>query len=149
MNALTVSLTVPPPPFREYLKELRSGEHETTRVCSEDGCDGAALWTKGYYLAGDRRVRVWVCKAHKVRNPNRVLPTPKSIQAAFDAERKYREKQALRARIVTESDKHVSVKELRSTGHGKALPYDRVANFRWEPLPGSVKKKRGRKNASR
>ena len=131
-----------------YMKnyvELLSSPNATTRTCSEDGCDAGARYTKGYYLVKDRRVRVWVCTEHYyTSNPSTVLPTPASIVAALKADDEFCEARAKHALLNSEPERSVSVKVLVSTGFGSALPFDRVAAFRWEPTPKSIKEKYGK-----
>lgn len=126
-----VRVQLPKSKHLEYFSRLVSGP-ETTRTCSEDGCEKPAPEVKGYYLAGNRRVRVWVCKEHRpVGITNQLLPTPPSIIAAFEAERAYCEKKEREYRINRDPERGVSVKTLAQTGHGKRVSNDRVASWRW------------------
>lgn len=94
-------------------------------------CGENAVFIDGYYLVGQRRVRVWVCAEHKLGFPTKVLPVPAHIQAALDAEEEYLEKMRRTTRYNADSEDSESVKFLAPTGHGEPIPYDRVAAWRW------------------
>lgn len=115
------------PKFYDYVGMPR----HTDRVCPSEGCDRPARLVNGYYLVDRRRVRVWSCARHYLGNPLRVLPTPPSIVAALEAEKRHYENMAKRYRYDVSPDKGVSVKTLASSGHGPQIPYDRAQSFRW------------------
>lgn len=155
MSALRVSVKVPASrkvsmlPYTRELVPFLLDNRETERVCAEAGCGAPARRIKGYYLVEYRRVRVWVCAEHlELGSPKIILPTPSSIQAGLDADTKHREAVARSLRIDVAPHERVSVKTMASSGHGTAIPFDRVKQFRWEPSPKKSNLKKGKKNAT-
>ena len=103
----------------------------TSRVCETLGCENPATHVDGYYLVVNRRERSCVCHTHWRGNPQNVLPTPPSIVAALEAERKREEAWAKHYKTDVDTESRVSVKAMAPSGHGKAYHPDRVANWRW------------------
>lgn len=108
-------------------------ETETTRICSQENCDNPARFVGGHYAVNGRRVRVWVCKDHKVANPLQELPVPQDILAGLAAEVEHADKMNLyyRQHGNLDADHGVSVKAFAATGHGNPIPGDRVKAWRW------------------
>lgn len=104
----------------------------TERACSQPDCRDKGAFVQGYYLVGGRRrVRVWVCRGHWLGIPATLLPTPASIVAAENAEEIHLKNMAKHYRQDVAPERHESVKALAATGHGKAIPTDRIAAWRW------------------
>lgn len=101
----------------------------TTRECSHADCSRPAPFIDGFYLVDTRRVRVWVCAAHRVGSPNLQLPVPFDVQAALDADAAYYAEQRERYKYITERDE--SVRTFGRGGHGDPIPNDRVKSWRW------------------
>lgn len=103
------------------------------RKCSVEGCTERGIGVIGHYMVGPRQVRVWGCLVHysQVENPLQVLPTPPGIVAALEAEQREYDEAARRDRTrVIDLDRR-SVHAFAPTGHGRTLPGDRVASWRW------------------
>lgn len=147
---MTTSVRVPVkrPTYYENFSDFLMGRTETKRVCSTLKCEAPATVTRGYYLVESRRVRVWVCKAHATTSPLTLLPTPRDIRIALREEQKHLERVDRSMRITPQPERNVSVRVLTSAGHGEPLPFDRVAAFRWEPVPASARKPRKKGRAS-
>lgn len=106
---------------------------ETTRVCSVEECDKPGEFIGGHYSVKGRRVRVWVCKEHKVKNPLQEIPVPQWILDGIEAENEHIDKmgQYYRSHGNLDADHGVSVKAFAATGHGNPIPGDRVKAWRW------------------
>lgn len=115
-----------PMKYTEYSRNIG----KTGRVCSGEGCRVSAPFVNGYYLVGRRRVRVWVCARHRDGYATKLLPTPKHIQAALDAEQEHYAKMR-RIDKATPRVPSESIQAMASSGHGPSLPFDRVAAWRW------------------
>jgi hypothetical protein len=144
-EAMAVRVPIKRPAYYSTFSKLMSGQTDTSRVCSNVGCDEAAPVTRGYYLVESRRVRVWVCQEHAISPPSTLLPTPPDIVTALRKEQEHLDQVNRSMRMTPQPDHGVSVRVLASTGHGTALPFDRVASFRWEPTPASIANKKKRR----
>lgn len=123
------SFTIKRPRFYDYF----ALPNESTRPCSQEGCDGVGEFIGGHYLVKGKWVRVWVCKTHRVKNPLQELPTPQWILDGIKIEDEHADKMGkfYRSNGNLDADHGVSVKIMVSTGAGKYIPTDRVKSWRW------------------
>lgn len=143
---MAVRVPVKRPAYYTTFSKLIEGKTDTTRTCSTPGCEELAPVTRGYYLVDSRRVRVWSCQKHATTPPSTVLPTPPDIRVALRKEQEHLDRVNRSMRMTPDAEGGVSVRVLVSSGHGTALPFDRVASFRWEPTPASIaRRKRNKK----
>lgn len=112
----------------EFFRHFQEVPPPTAHVCH---CGAPATHINGYYLVGPRRVRVWVCEPHVTANALTVLPAPRHIQAALDAEEENRREMKKKYRWDVDREHGYSVKPFAPTGHGDAIPYDKTAGWRW------------------